>query len=130
MNHDDGTINYSNYAQKDLKSCLASIDLENNPKNFAAVVAEIENRKQSGRWDWFMARKPKTPKGKDFVGRYLTWMKGEEKKSLISIIAMSAITQILPRTTACVSKPNFNSIERGLFLYHDKQPLEGSHVKF
>jgi predicted RNA-binding Zn-ribbon protein involved in translation (DUF1610 family) len=51
VNQIDGTIDYSKYAQEDLKSCLASIDREISPKNFAALKAEIENRKRSGHWD-------------------------------------------------------------------------------
>ncbi len=51
MNQTDGTIDYSKYAQKDLMECLSNIDRESNPKNFAVLIAEIENRKQSGRWD-------------------------------------------------------------------------------
>jgi transposase InsO family protein len=41
------------------------------------------------------ARKAKKPKRKNMVDRYLTWMDGEEKKSLKSIIAVPAMSQIL-----------------------------------
>jgi transposase len=41
------------------------------------------------------ARKPKKPKRKTFLDRYLSWMDGEEKKSLKSIIAVPAMSQIL-----------------------------------
>ena len=40
-------------------------------------------------------RKDKKPRRKSFVDRYLTWMEGEEKKSLKSIIAVPAMSQIL-----------------------------------
>ena len=39
------------------------------------------------------ARKPKRPKHKSAVDRYLAWMEGEEKKSLKLIIAMPAMSQ-------------------------------------
>jgi transposase len=42
------------------------------------------------------ARKIKTPKRLSAVDRYLTWMEGEEKKSLKSIFAVPAMSQILP----------------------------------
>jgi len=41
------------------------------------------------------ARKLKKPKRKTAVDRYLAWMEGEEKKSLKSIIAVPAMSQIL-----------------------------------
>lgn len=41
------------------------------------------------------ARKQKKPKRKSAVDRYLAWMDGEEKKSLKSIIAVPAMSQIL-----------------------------------
>ncbi len=41
------------------------------------------------------ARKIKKPQRKNFVDRYLTWMEGEKKKSLKSIIAVPAMSQIL-----------------------------------
>jgi transposase InsO family protein len=41
-------------------------------------------------------RKIKTPKKLTAVDRYLAWIEGEEKKSLKSIIAVPAMSQILP----------------------------------
>jgi transposase len=41
------------------------------------------------------ARKPKKTKRRSAVDRYLAWMEGEEKKSLKSIIAVPAMSQIL-----------------------------------
>jgi len=40
-------------------------------------------------------RKIKKPKRRTYVDRYLTWLDGEEKKSLKSIIAVPAMSQIL-----------------------------------
>ena len=42
-----------------------------------------------------LARKTKKPKRRSAVDRYLAWMEGEEKKSLKSIIAVPAMSQIL-----------------------------------
>ena len=47
------------------------------------------------------ARKIKKSKRKSFVDRYLTWMDGEEKKSLKSIIAVPAMSQILSTDSLC-----------------------------
>ena len=41
------------------------------------------------------ARKSKKPKRRSSVDRYLAWMEGEEKKSLKSVIAVPAMSQIL-----------------------------------
>ena len=41
-------------------------------------------------------RKRRRPKRRGFVDRYLTWMDGEEKKTLKSIIAVPAMSQIFP----------------------------------
>ena len=51
MEHFEEAIDYSNYDQASLKECLSSIDRENNPKNYRALIAEIETRKLTGRWD-------------------------------------------------------------------------------
>jgi len=40
-------------------------------------------------------RKPKKPKRRTLVDRYIAWMEGEEKKSLKSIIAVPAMSKIL-----------------------------------
>jgi transposase InsO family protein len=42
-------------------------------------------------------KKIKKPQRKSYLDRYLTWMEGEEKKALKSIIAVPAMSQILAR---------------------------------
>ena len=49
------------------------------------------------------ARKNKKPKRISLTNRYLAWMDGEDKKTLKSIIAVPAMSQILPKFKIMVS---------------------------
>lgn len=51
MNSTDGSLNFSTYKQEDLKSCLVNIDKDKFPKNYSALLVEIDARNRAGTWD-------------------------------------------------------------------------------
>jgi hypothetical protein len=50
MSNPDGKIDFTTYSQESLTVCLTRIDKEQYPINYSAALAELESRKQSGKF--------------------------------------------------------------------------------